>query len=157
QHDWKAREKSEAFFAQADLQGNAFAGLTYRGNAGLRVVHTTQTGYGNEQLNGGAPTPVTDGTSYTRFLPSLNLILNLDAEDANQLRFGLARAMSRAPLDVMNDAHVVTVDPNGVNPTTVPGGNPRLKPMMADQVDLSFQHYFGNGNLVSAGLFYKKI
>ena len=157
QHDWKAKESNSAFFAQADLQGDAFAGMTYRGNVGLRVAHSSQTGYGNQQLNGGAPTPVSDGTSYTRFLPSLNLILNLDSEDADQLRFGLGRAMSRAPLDVMNDAHVVNVDPNGVTPTTVSGGNPRLLPMMASQVDLAYQHYFGKGNLFSVGLFYKKI
>ena len=157
QHDWKAKENNSAIFAQADLQGDAFGGMSYRGNVGLRVAHSSQTGYGNQQLNGGTPAPVSDGTSYTRFLPSLNLILNLDSEEANQLRFGLGRAMSRAPLDVMNDAHVVTVDPNGVNPTTVAGGNPRLKPMMASQVDLALQHYFGKGNLVSLGLFYKDI
>ncbi|MDC8786818.1 TonB-dependent receptor [Roseateles koreensis] len=157
QQDWRAKESNTAVFVQGDLAGTAFGGLSYRGNVGARLVHTTQTGYGNEQVNGGAPTPVSDGTSYTRFLPSLNLILNLDDNDVNQVRFGVARAMSRAPLDVMNDAHVVNIDKNGVNPTTISGGNPQLKPMMANQVDLAFQHYFGKGNLVSVGVFYKDI
>ncbi|MBI3346861.1 MAG: TonB-dependent receptor [Burkholderiales bacterium] len=157
QNSWRAKERNSAAFAQADLGGNAFGDLSWRGNAGLRVVHSSQTGYGMEQVNGGAPTPVSAGTGYTRFLPSLNLILNLDAEDVNQLRFGLSRAMARAPLDVMNAAHTVNVDPNGVNPTTVSGGNPQLKPMMANQVDLTFQRYFDKGSLVSVGLFYKQV
>jgi TonB-dependent receptor len=156
-NNWRAKESSTAVFTQADLSGTAFGGLAYRGNAGLRVAHTSQTGYGHESVNGAAPTPVSDGTSYSRMLPSLNLILNLDEEEVNQLRFGLSRAMSRAPLDVMNAAHVVTVDPNGVNPTTVAGGNPRLKPMMAKQVDLTYLRFLGKGNLVSVGLFYKDL
>jgi len=157
QKDWRAKESSAAVFGQFDLSGKAFGGLSYRGNVGLRVVHTSQTGYGYEQVNGGDPTPVSDGTSYTRVLPSLNAILNLDAAETQQLRFGLARAMSRAPLDVMNDAHVVNVDPNGVNPTTVAGGNPRLKPMMANQVDLTYLSFFGKGSLASVGVFYKEL
>ena len=156
QNSWRAKESNTAAFAQADLGGN-LGDMSYRGNAGLRAVHSSQTGFGLEQVNGAAPTPVSGGTSYTRFLPSLNLILNLDADDVNQLRFGLSRAMARAPLDVMNAAHTVSIDPNGVNPTTVSGGNPQLKPMMASQVDLTFQRYFDKGSLFSVGLFYKKL
>jgi TonB-dependent receptor len=81
----------------------------------------------------------------------------LDAADEHQLRFGLGRALSRAPLDVMNNAHTVNVDLNGVNPTIISGGNPYLKPMMADQVDIAYQRYFSKGSLISIGAFYKKI
>ena len=56
-------------------------------------AHSSKTGSGNEQINGGAVTPVSTGAGYTRVLPSLNVILNLDPEDVNQLRFGLSRAM----------------------------------------------------------------
>ncbi|MEO5689243.1 MAG: TonB-dependent receptor [Burkholderiaceae bacterium] len=156
QKDWRAKETNTSVYGQLDLSGE-LGQMSYRGNVGARVAHTSQTGYGNQQLNGAAPTPVSDGTSYTRFLPSLNLVLNLDEADVNQLRFGLSRAMSRAPLDVMNDAHVVTTDPNGVNPTVISGGNPRLKPMMANQADLTFERFFGKGSLLSAGVFYKDI
>lgn len=157
QDNWRAKENNAAVYAQADLAGSAFGGMSYRGNAGLRAIYTSQTGYGYEQRNGGKPVAVSDGTSYTKFLPSLNLILNLDEDEVNQLRLGLARAMSRAPLDVMNNAHTVYIDPKGVDPTIVSGGNPRLKPMMSDQIDLTFMRFFGKGSLVSAGLFYKDI
>ncbi len=155
-NNWSASEDGVAAFVQADLAGT-LGGLAYRGNAGLRVAHSSQTGYGFEQVNGGSLKAVSDGTSYTKVLPSLNLVLSLDSEDEHQLRVGVARAMSRAPLDVMNAAHTVNIDPNGVQPTTISGGNPRLKPMMADQLDVSYQYYFGKGGLVSAGAFYKKV
>ena len=38
-------------------------GLKYRGNAGVRVVHTRQTGEGMESVNGAAPTPAQGGAS----------------------------------------------------------------------------------------------
>jgi len=153
--DWRAKENSTAAYVQGDLNGTV-GGLNYRGNVGLRVVHTSQTGYGNSPINN-VVTPTQDGTAYTRALPSLNLVLSLDEEDTHQLRFGVARALSRAPLDVMTSAQTVTIDPNGVNRTVVSGGNPRLKPMMANQLDVAYQHYFGKGNFVSAGLFYKQV
>ena len=154
--DWSAKENNTSAFAQFDLSGGAF-GKDYRGNFGLRMAHTNQTGYGYSQADGGTPTPVSDGTGYTRFLPSLNLVLALDEAEEHQLRFGASRAMSRAPLDVMNDAHVVTTPQNEGDLITVTGGNPRLKPMMANQLDLAYEDFFAKGSLFSAGVFYKQI
>ena len=82
QNNWRAKESNTALYTQADLSGTTFGGLSYRGNVGVRVAHSSQTGSGNEQINGGAVTPVSTGAGYTRLLPSLNLILNLDPEDA---------------------------------------------------------------------------
>jgi len=65
--------------------------------------------------------------------------------------------MSRAPLDVINDAHVVTTPTNAGDLTTVTGGNPRLKPMMANQLDLAYEDFFAKGGLFSAGVFFKQI
>lgn len=155
-NNWRAKEDGYAAFVQSDLAGS-LGGLSYRGNVGVRVAHSSQTGYGYEQVNGGALRPVSDGTSYTRVLPTLNLVLNLDEESEHQIRLGLGRALSRAPLDVMNAAQTVSIDPNGVQPTTISGGNPRLKPMMANQLDMAYQHYFGKNGLVSVGVFYKKV
>ena len=153
---WKVKERSTSLYAQADLEGSAF-GKTYRGNAGVRVVHTSQTGSGMESLNGAAATPVEDGTSYTEVLPSLNLIFNLDEAQQRQLRFSVARAMSRAPLDEMRGSRNLNVDSNPAAPITGSAGNPELKPMMANQVDLAYQWYFDKGSLLSAGAFYKKV
>jgi len=154
--DWRAKENNTSAFVQFDLSGDAF-GKGYRGDFGLRVAHTDQTGYGYQQLDAATPTPVSDGTTYTRYLPSLNLVMGLDEAEQHQLRLGISRAMSRAPLDVLNDAHVVTTPQNEGDLTTVTGGNPRLKPMMANQFDLAYEDFFDKGSLLSAGVFYKQI
>lgn len=153
---WRVKERSSSLYAQGELDGQA-GGRTYRGNVGLRLVHTSQTGEGMQSLNGAAPTAVSGGTSYTEVLPSLNLIFNMDQQQERQVRFSLARAMSRAPLDEMRGSRNLNVDPNPVQPLTGSAGNPELKPMMANQADLAYQWYFGKGSLLSAGLFYKQI
>ena len=154
--DWRAKENNTSAFVQFDLSGSTL-GKDFRGDFGLRVAHTDQTGYGYQQVDGATPAPVSDGTGYTKFLPSLNLVLSLDEAEQHQIRLGASRAMSRAPLDVMNDAHVVTVSQNEGTLTTVTGGNPRLKPMMANQLDLAYEDFFAKGSLLSAGVFYKQI
>ncbi|GGY44968.1 TonB-dependent receptor [Pseudoduganella albidiflava] len=155
---WRVKERSSAVYAQGDLDGEMF-GLKYRGNVGLRVVHTKQTGYGMESRNGAAPTALEGGASYTKALPSANLILNLDEAQEHQLRFSLARAMSRAPMDEMRASRSLSIDttPGSSQPLTGSAGNPGLLPMMANQADLSYQWYFEKGSLLSAGLFYKKV
>ncbi|QGZ39985.1 TonB-dependent receptor [Pseudoduganella flava] len=152
---WKVKERSSAVYAQADVEGVMF-GLKYRGNAGVRVVHTKQTGSGMESRGDAAPTAVEGGASYTKVLPSANLIFNLDEAQQHQLRLSVARAMSRAPLDEMRASRQLSVQ-QGSQPLTGSAGNPGLLPMMANQADMSYQWYFDKGSLLSAGLFYKKI
>ncbi|MFZ6767376.1 TonB-dependent receptor [Undibacterium sp. Di26W] len=153
---WKVKERSSSLYAQADLDGT-FLGTGYRGNAGVRVVHTSQTGEGMQSLSDAKPTPVQGGTSYTEVLPSLNLIFAMDDKQEKQVRFSLARAMSRAPLDEMRASRNLYVDPNPVQPLTGSAGNPELKPMMSNQMDLAYQWYFAKGGLASAGVFYKQV
>ena len=155
---WRVKERTSALYAQADLDGEVF-GLKYRGNAGVRVLHTSQTGEGMESVNGAAPTAVSGGASYTKALPSMNLIFNLDEEQKHQVRFSLARAMSRAPMDEMRASRQISIDttPGSQQPLTGSAGNPALLPMMANQADLAYQWYFDKGSLFSAALFYKQI
>ncbi|MHA4867565.1 TonB-dependent receptor [Duganella sp. PWIR1] len=153
---WKVKERSSSAYVQGDLDGEAL-GKTYRGNVGLRVVRTKQTGYGMQSINGAAPTATEGGVSYTEVLPSLNLVFNMDEAQERQVRFSVARAMSRAPLDEMRSSRNLSVNTDTSQPVTGSAGNPELKPMMANQVDLSYQWYFGKGSLLSAGGFYKKV
>ena len=155
---WRVKERTSALYAQADLDGEMF-GLKYRGNAGVRVLHTSQTGEGMESVNGAAPTAVSGGASYTKALPSMNLIFGLDEEQKHQVRFSLARAMSRAPMDEMRASRQISMDttPGSQQPLTGSAGNPGLLPMMANQADLAYQWYFDKGSLFSAALFYKQI
>jgi TonB-dependent receptor len=156
--DWSVKEITSAAFAQADMDGDVF-GHNLRGNVGVRLVHTSQTGNGYGQTNGGTPYTNSGNTSYTRALPSANLIFSLDEKGEQQLRFSLARAMSRAPMDEMRASRQISVDttPNSQQPLTGSAGNPTLLPMMANQLDLAYQWYFGKGNLLSGGVYYKQI
>jgi TonB-dependent receptor len=65
--------------------------------------------------------------------------------------------MSRAPLDEMRGSRNLSNVSNTSQPITGGAGNPELKPMMANQVDLSYQWYFDKASLLSAGAFYKKV
>jgi iron complex outermembrane receptor protein len=152
---WKVKERSTSAYVQGDLDGEAF-GKSYRGNVGVRVVHTKTDSYGMESIGGATATPVEAGTSYTEVLPSMNLIFNLDQAQEHQLRFSLARAMSRPPLDELRASRSLSLAGTG-QPQTGTAGNPDLKPMMANQLDLAYQWYFSKGSLVSVGGFYKQV
>ncbi len=155
---WTVKEKSSAIYAQAELEGEAF-GKSYRGNAGVRVVHTKQSGTGVAKNVVGDATTFSDftgGTSYTEVLPSMNLIFNMDEAQEKQLRFSVARAMARTPLDEIRGSRNLNTSTT-TGEVTGSAGNPELKPMLANQVDLAYQWYFGKGSLLSAGLFYKQI
>ncbi|MES3021845.1 MAG: TonB-dependent receptor [Pseudomonadota bacterium] len=153
---WTVKERNAALYAQGDLEGK-LGGMSFRGNAGVRLVRTSQVGEGAEVLNGvNKPTSVT--SSYTKVLPSVNLIFNLDEKQERQLRVSLARAMARAPVDDMRGSRNLALDTQSQNPVlTGSTGNPELKPMMSDQLDVAYQWYFGKGSLLSGGLFYKNL
>ena len=153
---WDVKERSESAYAQADLEGNMLH-TDYRGNLGIRLVHTTHTSDGVQSLNGAAATPVEYTGADTEVLPSLNLVFMMDPKQEQQIRFGLARAMARAPLDELRASQSLGVPTTSSAPVTGSAGNPLLKPMLADQVDLAYQWYFDKGALLSAGLFFKKL
>ena len=152
---WTVKEKTESIFTQVDLDGKMF-GLDYRGNVGLRVANASHTSDGMQSTNGDAPTPISVGATDTEFLPSLNLVYMLDHKEEQQIRFGVSRAMSRAPLDEMRASQNIYTSAPG-QPLTGSAGNPLLKPMLDDQVDLAYQWYFSKGSLLSASVFFKKM
>jgi len=152
---WVVKERNSAAYVQGDLEGELM-GLSFRGNAGLRLVRTTQTGEGAQAL-GGNITPTSVKSSYTEVLPSVNLIFNMDEKQERQLRVSLGRAMARAPVDDLRGSRNLA-RPNELLPNlTGSAGNPELKPMMSNQFDLAYQWYFDKGSLLSGGVFYKQL
>jgi TonB-dependent receptor len=105
--------------------------------------------------------------SYERILPSLNLKLQLN--DEMLLRFGAARSMARpdesqlrigTQINFASDLPVE--DPNNPGFDTFRGlqafsGNPFLNPTMSNQIDLSYEWYFGEGNSFTVAGFYKEL
>jgi len=139
----------------------------WRGNFGLRYVHTkaTSTGYKFDgsplaagdiaQNQGWSTTLSSEKASYSEFLPSLNVAFNLQKDTI--LRFAAARAMTRPNFDNMFQAQQSGYEDGVAGNETMVYGSPSLKPMMSNQFDLGLEQYYGHGNLVSVDVFHKTI
>jgi len=90
---------------------------------------------------------------YPSFFANYNLTANAIA------RFSYAKTLGRPDFsNIIPIAHYnVTNDTEGDYYTRIQTSNPALKPYTAHNFDLSFEYYFKNGGMASAGLFYKKV
>ena len=152
--DWSVKEDISTVFAKADID-TELAGLPLRGNLGVQAVNAKQSSTAfSVQAANLATTPVTRGTSYTDFLPSMNLTWQVAGNQ--NLRFGIARQITRPRMDDLRATQSYSIDQQrGI--WTGDGGNPELKPWKADAVDLSYEYYFGNKGYVSIAGYYKDL
>lgn len=152
-------EKVLTGFVQANFNSGPV-----RGNAGVQVVHTDQSADGFAAFNPGSgtvATPITDGDKYTHVLPSMNLSFEFAPEAF--LRLGAARMLARPRMDQLNvgagyNFNLANNVPNaGINNSPWSGtvGNARLRPLLANTLDIAVEKYFGRGAYVSLGGFYK--
>ncbi|MFG6428356.1 TonB-dependent receptor [Roseateles sp. LYH14W] len=152
--NWIVKEDITTIFAKADID-TELLGMPLRGNLGLQGVNAKQKSTAFTILNAALDTaPVTRGINYTDWLPSLNLTWQV-ASNQN-VRFGLARQITRPRMDDMRATQEYSVD-NGRAIWTGNGGNPELKPWKADAVDLSYEYYFGSKGYVSVAGYYKDL
>lgn len=159
--NWGVHEKVTTTYARGDLEGQLF-GLSYVGNVGLQLVNTNQRSTGQTvdraacdgALHQCDPIAYSLGTSYTDVLPSLNI--NADLGGDQVLRVGVARVMARPKLADMRASFEFSYD-NTEQEVRGSGGNPYLKPFRANQVDVSYEKYFGNKAYVSVAGFYKDL
>jgi iron complex outermembrane receptor protein len=158
--DWVVTEKVSTAFAKLGIDSH-IGSLPLRGAAGLQFVHTKQesTAYSVDKNGGTNDTnrpvgTVTDGTTYTDVLPSLNLISDLGNEQA--IRFSLSKIMARPTMNDMRASGSFGYDATkGIYSGS--GGNPKLDPFRAKGVDLSYEKYWGTKAYVSLAAFYKKL
>lgn len=87
---------------------------------------------------------------YSDFLPSLNATYSLT--DETILRFAAAKVMRRPEFGELSPA--LNVDNSLVTGTQ---GSYQLDPYRVTQYDFSAEHYFGDGGMVSAAIFYKDV
>lgn len=153
--NWLVKENDTDGYVQFNIQTSLSDTVGLRGNFGVQVAHTSQGAHGETPMpnssTGGAsvPTllPVSGGTSYTRVLPSFNLVFSLPAN--NDVRVGVARTMVRPRMDQINAGNVVGYNNTNLTNTSLSqaafsesGGNPELKPYMATNYNFSAEHYF---------------
>ena len=148
---WGVDESVKEAYVKIRFSG-AIGDRSLNGNVGVRIVNTETDSTGFGSVNGGTLAPVALSNDYTEMLPSLNFTFNLTNEKL--LRLGVARVISRPPLDELRASRQLW---NSSPPPTGSGGNPLLDPFLANQFDVSYEWYFQPEALVSLALFYKDV
>jgi iron complex outermembrane recepter protein len=157
--NWRVEENDTTGFLQFNIETTLGAAIGLRGNFGLQVAHTSQVSTGSRVAPGsstGGSTatiliPTIGGTSYTRYLPSVNLVFSMPHD--NDFRVSVARTMVRPRMDQMsasldiggNPTYLTSTNPNQ-SYFSGSGGNPKLLPYMATGYHASLEHYFKASN-----------
>jgi iron complex outermembrane receptor protein len=147
----RVKERSYEGFVRLDFK-SSILDMPLTGGLGVRVAHVNTDSTGFKSDDNVTFTPVSISNDYTDVLPSLNAVLHLT--DAQLLRFGASIAISRPPLDALVTGF--TLNPTGTPPTGG-GGNPKLDPFKADQLDLSYEWYFHEESLLAVAGFFKDV
>lgn len=163
--NWEVDERVQTFFVQANIDTDIGDNMSLRGNVGFQYVSVDQSSTATMNIDGSGTGPATtDGDSYSDFLPSLNLSLGLPADQ--YVRFAAAKQMARPRMDDMRASLDIGICQTSCAGLTGPvwsggGGNPKLKPWLANAYDLSYEKYFttdaGNKGYVSAAYFFKDL
>ena len=158
---------------------SSWGDVPVRGNFGLRVVQTEveSIGYRNEftlvdedlldpsnavylEAVSGTLTTQTGGNSYTEFLPSFNLVADLN--DQTLVRFGAYRGMSRPDPDALGFGRSLNINADGDETSLADFtgratalGNPRLQPMMSTNFDIAIEKYINDDTMLAFGVYTK--
>ncbi|MBL4908545.1 MAG: TonB-dependent receptor [Alteromonadaceae bacterium] len=132
-----------------------FSGNNFRGNFGIRVVHTQQNAAAFQKI---VETESifreyvwsTTNKSYTDILPSINLTMDF-SEDV-LFRVGASKVMSRPEYH-----HLMPSTNYNVTQAQGAGGNPNLDPFRATNFDVGIEWYFDEAALFSMAAFHKNI
>lgn len=180
----RQNEKTRAAFATLRFDFEDSMKLPLDGNLGVRIVQTDNTATGATVLTATAPppgapssigpvptftsgtTPIQADNSYTNVLPSLNL--RWRATNDLQFRFAAAKAISRPDFAQLQGYTALTSDYTlstvgstssitAVKLTGTASGNPMLKPVRSDQVDLTGEWYFSKVGSLTAAVFNKNL
>ncbi|WP_341938281.1 TonB-dependent receptor [Marinimicrobium sp. C2-29] len=161
-------EETTAAYVALDLE-TEFNDLPVTINAGLRYEDTDTEGtsvqngfvdlyYRNTEelyvVPGETPSEQTLKGGYTRFLPNLDVKVDLSEDWVT--RFSYSKTLARPDVSAMFPAtQINVVRPNG--PFNATQGNPGLLPYESENIDLSVEWYYGTGSYASMGYFKKYV
>ncbi|MDH3350155.1 MAG: TonB-dependent receptor [Gammaproteobacteria bacterium] len=152
---YEVEEATDAIYLMADFR-TAVGDMELFGNVGGRYVKTETKSTGWVSNGDGTFSLVTFDGDYSDFLPSLNL--NLALNDEMLVRLGVSRSLGRPGLNIISPGisinrndQVEGFDGNGT------AGNPGVKPVRSDNIDLSYEWYYGPASLLSIAYFQKDI
>ena len=164
---YTVEEELLTFYTKFDIEADL--GDTYlRGNFGVQIIDVDQKSSGfNTTTNATGFTdaaPVDGGADYTSVLPSLNL--SLEVAENQYIRTALSRVESRPRLDDMrpnaqvsfafNDNQITNANPEN-GPWSGSAGNANLRPLAANQFDLSYENYFADSGFFAVAFFLKDL
>jgi iron complex outermembrane receptor protein len=163
--NWSIAENLTTLYAQFNIDTD-IGDMPLRGNFGFQYVTVDQSSEGFSTFDGNDAGELSSaGAKYHDFLPNLNLNLGLPWE--MQLRFAAARQMARPRLEDLRASADVGIRIGGFCPNSADvcwaggGGNPRLRPWLANAYDLSWEKYFtteaGNKGYVAAAYWFKDL
>ena len=149
-------EDVKAYYVQADFETDAFFGIPASGNFGVRVVTTDVDTQGIATVED-VEMPVSTSDKYTEVLPSANI--NFFPTDDIVVRLAGSRVLARPAITFLtpgtdtyrNRSTGISNIYGGANG----GGNPYLRPYIANQFDLSFEKYFDRDTAFALAFFYK--
>lgn len=98
-------------------------------------------------------TAVALDNKYHNWLPSLNA--RLEVTEDFYVRAAVSKTLTRPTLSAL--APYTSYGNTTTSTRVARGNNPNLKPFVSDNLDLSFEYYYGDANLVSVALYKKEI
>lgn len=179
---YTVEEEIVTLYAKADFEAE-FGDMLLTGNVGVQYVETEQssTGYialvgsnfkvcdddGNGIVDESCNT--SGGADYSHVLPSVNL--SLEVVENQFVRLAANKTISRARIDQMRASGFVTSSQNidtiattdadvaaGFDsPWAKTSGNPELRPLEANNFDITYENYFSDEGYFSLSYFYKDI
>jgi TonB-dependent receptor len=156
QNDFDANERTYAGYIQNGISVGKFrfqTGLRFEGtntNFLTNQVTANVDSLGNSLLP--TITPVSQGSSYVKVLPSVQVQYQLQ-KDTN-LRASYSIGISRPNIGDL--VPTTSIDPNA-SPRSISIGNPNLKPTKANNYDVLIEHYFRPLGVLQGGFFYKQL
>jgi iron complex outermembrane recepter protein len=158
---WEVQEDVTLGYVQVGL--DTTWGVPVTGNFGVQILNVDQSSSALAASGGQSPVAQKGGTDWTEVLPSINL--SFDIGNDKYIRVAAARTVARARMDQMRASMQYSWNENfrdgtdlASSPWSGSGGNPEVKPWVANALDLSFEKYFADGSgYVSIAAFYKDL
>jgi len=160
-------EEQTTLYAKIDLEAE-LGDVLMSGNFGLQYISIDQASTGFSVVDNSSgyvdSVAVTGGDSYSDILPTLNL--SFEISENQFIRTAIGKVMSRPRMDDMRPNNRVTFAFNDQNigssdvdngPWSGSAGNSTLRPLEANQFDLSYENYFSDDGYFAATFFYKDL
>ncbi|WP_165187799.1 TonB-dependent receptor [Caulobacter soli] len=153
---WSTADLRNSFVVSQDITSAYVRGdfefataIPISGNIGVRYARTEQVASGT-LTNGTTAQPVSYPQDYGNWLPSLNVKAQL--RDDLIARFAASRVVNRP--NITDSAPRISV---ARDTPSASGGNPDLKPFLADQLDASLEWYPAPTTALTGAVFWKKM